>query len=349
MHMADALISVPVGLGFYAASGALLAYSAKYAVRQPGYESRLPLMGIMGAFIFAAQMINFSIPGTGSSGHLVGGLLMGALLGSEAGFLVIASVIVFQSIFFADGGLLALGCNLFNMGFFSSFIGLAVFGAVRRHYRGSFSLLIGSIVGSAVALELGALSVVFQTSLSGRSELPFGVFSGIMLSIHLPIAVVEGMVTAGILNYVYRAEPHAFQNDWPPNQSVNVPLLATLGGCAFFLATFGAWFASSQPDGLEWSLEKIYGSSELPAATAGTAAFLAKVQKTTAVLPDYSFSGSEQNAVPEEVENKTKSWPAVEFGTSAAGFIGALAVALFSLLLGRVLYLFRRSFLSRAQ
>ena len=121
MHMADALISPAVGGGMWAATAATLAYSAR-KVTQELDDRKVPLMGVLGAFIFAAQMINFTIPGTGSSGHLGGGLILAVLLGPYAAFLVIASVLTVQALFFADGGLLALGCNIFNLGFFPAFI-----------------------------------------------------------------------------------------------------------------------------------------------------------------------------------------------------------------------------------
>jgi cobalt/nickel transport system permease protein len=121
MHMADALVSPAVGATLGAVSGALLIHSS-WRLRKELDTGRVPLMGVLGAFVFAAQMINFSIPGTGSSGHLGGGLLLAILLGPQAAYLTIASVLVVQALFFADGGLLALGCNLFNLGFFPAFV-----------------------------------------------------------------------------------------------------------------------------------------------------------------------------------------------------------------------------------
>ena len=121
MHMADALLSPAVGGTLWAASSGTIAYcSAK--VRKELDDRKVPLMGVLGAFLFAAQMINFSIPGTGSSGHLGGGLLLTILLGPHAAFLTLASVLIVQALFFADGGLLALGCNIFNLGFFPAFV-----------------------------------------------------------------------------------------------------------------------------------------------------------------------------------------------------------------------------------
>ena len=114
MHMADALISPIVGGAMLVATVGVAAYSIK-KVKYDLDDKKIPLMGVMGAFIFAAQMINFSIPGTGSSGHLGGGLLLAIILGPYAGFLTMASILIIQALFFGDGGLLALGCNIFNL------------------------------------------------------------------------------------------------------------------------------------------------------------------------------------------------------------------------------------------
>src|SRR5512136_1006033 len=121
MHMADALLSPTVGGAMWAVSAGTIAFCAR-KVRKEVDDSKVPLMGVLGAFIFAAQMINFSIPVTGSSGHLGGGLILSILLGPYAAFLTIASVLGVQALFFADGGLLALGCNIFNLGFYPAFL-----------------------------------------------------------------------------------------------------------------------------------------------------------------------------------------------------------------------------------
>ena len=122
MHMANALVAPAVAGTMYVCSAAAAAYSVK-KVRLENDPKKIPVMGIMGAFVFAAQMINFTIPGTGSSGHIAGGGMLAAILGPEAGFLALVSILAVQCLFFGDGGLLALGCNIINMGFFSCFIG----------------------------------------------------------------------------------------------------------------------------------------------------------------------------------------------------------------------------------
>ena len=122
MHMADALITPAVAATMYACSGVAAGYSIK-KVHKGNELKEVPVMGVMGAFVFATQMINFTIPGTGSSGHLCGGMLLTALLGPHAAFLTMIGVLLIQCLLFADGGLLALGCNIWNMAFYGCFIG----------------------------------------------------------------------------------------------------------------------------------------------------------------------------------------------------------------------------------
>lgn len=163
MHMADALLSPAVGGVMWAASAATLACCAR-RVRARGDDYVVPLMGVLGAFVFAAQMINFAIPATGSSGHLGGGLLLAILLGPHAAFLVIASVLTVQALFFADGGLLALGANIFNLGVFPCFVAYPL---VYRVLVGSGAsdrrIAVAAVVAAVVGLQLGALGVVLQT------------------------------------------------------------------------------------------------------------------------------------------------------------------------------------------
>ena len=121
MHMADGFVSPAVGCTMWAATAAITVLCAR-KIKQEKEARLVPLMGVLGAFIFACQMLNFTIPGTGSSGHLGGGLILAILLGPYAGFLVMAAILAVQALFFADGGLLALGCNIFNLGFFSCLV-----------------------------------------------------------------------------------------------------------------------------------------------------------------------------------------------------------------------------------
>ena len=128
MHMADALLSPAVAVTMYAASAAAAGVSLVQLRREElaapeTAKKKLPTMAVMSALVFAGQMINYTIPGTGSSGHLCGGMLLSAMLGPWAGFLSMIVILAIQALFFADGGLLALGANVWNMAFYGCFVG----------------------------------------------------------------------------------------------------------------------------------------------------------------------------------------------------------------------------------
>ena len=122
MHMADALLAPGVAGIMYALSGTAAWYAARKLKKEQN-ENIVPEMGVLGAFVFAAQMINFAIPGTGSSGHLCGGMLLSAVVGPYGGFLTLIGVLTLQCLLFGDGGLLALGANVWNMAFYGCFLG----------------------------------------------------------------------------------------------------------------------------------------------------------------------------------------------------------------------------------
>ena len=209
MHMADALLSPAVAVTMYAASAAAAGVSLVQLRREELAASetakkKLPTMAVMSALVFAGQMINYTIPGTGSSGHLCGGMLLSAMLGPWAGFLSMIVILAIQALFFADGGLLALGANVWNMAFYGCFVGY--FLIYRPLMRGNLSagkarlrLTLASVLGCVATLQLGAFSVVLETTLSGITALPLGAFAVLMQPIHLAIGLVEGLITAAEL------------------------------------------------------------------------------------------------------------------------------------------------------
>lgn len=212
MHMADALLSPAVGTAMWAGTIVAMGYASK-KMKENFDDKITPLMGVLGAFIFAAQMINFTIPGTGSSGHLGGGMILAIMLGPYAAFLVMASVLTVQAMFFADGGLLALGCNIWNLGIYPCFLVYPlIYKPLVGDSRSPRRILVSSLVSVVAALQLGAFSVVLETLLSGKSELPFGTFVLLMQPIHLAIGIVEGLVTAGVINYVHNARPEILES-----------------------------------------------------------------------------------------------------------------------------------------
>lgn len=323
MHMADALISTAVGGVMWATSAGIASYSIK-KVENDLDEKKIPLMGVMGAFVFASQMINFSIPGTGSSGHLGGGMLLAILLGPYAGFLTMASILLIQALFFADGGLLAFGCNVFNLGFYTCFLAYPlIFKKFAKKGYTQKGIFAGSLLSSIIGLQLGAFSVVLQTLLSGKTELPFTTFLTLMQPIHLAIGVVEGLVTAAVVTYVWKVRPEIIEGAASGKSLRNLSLkkvLATLAIGAIITGGVISWFASSHPDGLEWSMHKASGQEELEAPSSGIYKTLSDIQNKIAFLPDYSFKVSK--ASEENSEEKAESWPSVSSGTSVSGIVG---------------------------
>ena len=330
MHMADALLAPAVAATMYVASSSVAGVSI-HKLKKDDEPKKLPVMAVSAALVFAGQMINYTIPGTGSSGHMCGGMLLSALLGPEAGFLSMIVILAIQCLFFADGGLLALGANVWNMAFYGCFVGYYLIWRpiMRSNWFGSDSkavrarIVAASIIGCVVTLQLGAFSVVLETSLSGITELPFGAFVALMQPIHLAIGLVEGLITSAVLLFVYSSRAELLQDvDAPASGEAKRSLKATVAILAIVALVVGgglSLLASSNPDGLEWALfgnaeegyaanmgldEENFGVESKAADTA------AGIQEKTSFLPDYAFA-----------DNDTP------VGTSVSGIVGAAMVA----------------------
>ena len=340
MHMADALISPAVGGTMWLATAGVAAYSAQ-KVKKSLDEHKVPLMGVLGAFVFAAQMINFTIPGTGSSGHLGGAMLLAIMLGPYGAFLTIASVLTIQALFFADGGLLALGCNIFNLGFFPCFIAYPlIYKQIVGHRPTRKRLFISGTIAAIIGLQLGAFGVVLETVSSGISDLPFYTFVMLMLPIHLAIGVVEGLVTAAVVWFVWQERPEIIQKAIISAPIGNIRMKSVLVGLAIMTALTGgglSWFASAQPDGLEWSVTKVTGLEELETPETGIYSMLADVQKKIAFLPGYNFKQAEEASESGKETKSEEAWPAVNSGTSVAGLVGAALTLLLAGIIGKSL------------
>ncbi len=335
MHMADALISPAVGGTLFIATAGVAAYSIK-KIKNDLDDKKIPLMAVMGAFVFASQMINFSIPGTGSSGHIGGGMLLAILLGPYAGFLTMASILLIQALFFADGGLLAYGCNVFNLGFYSCFIAYPMINKWFSQKSLSAKRIFGaSMISSLVALQLGAFSVVLETLFSGKTELPFGTFTLMMQPIHLAIGVVEGLVTAAVVTFVWKSRPEILENAALGEAYGKISMKKVLSVLGILVIVIGgslSWFASSHPDGLEWSMFKTAGTTELIVPDA-IHQVLSETQGKTAFLPDYGFITNEgEEAVTEE-----EAWPAVSAGTSVSGLVGGFLTLTLAAITGLII------------
>ncbi len=330
MHMADALLSPAVGGTMWAVSATTIIYCSR-KLRTEMDTGKAPLMGVLGAFLFAAQMINFTIPATGSSGHLGGGLLLAVLLGPAAAFITIASVLVVQALFFADGGLLALGCNIFNLGFFPAFLAYPfIYKPLVGNAPSKARIAVAAMVAAIVGLQLGAFAVVLETVASGISSLPFATFISLMQPIHLAIGVVEGLVTGAVVSFVYQARPEIIRSVQEARPLGATPLrnvLAAFLALALLIGGLVSWFASEKPDGLEWAIAKVTGTEELAGPQQGVHAKLAALQEAVAFLPEYTFKKSAQQP---ENETETES----SLGTSVAGIVGGLLTLAIAFLSG---------------
>lgn len=324
MHMADALISPTVGVGFCILSAGAVSYAAGH-LEHSIEERHVPFMGVLGAFVFAAQMINFTIPGTGSSGHLIGGLLLTMLLGGHAALVTMASVLIIQSLFFADGGLLALGTNIFNMGVYPCLLGGGLVRILSGKNPGRTRAAVAVVVAALVCLEIGAVSVAAQTVLSGKTDLAFGRFAGLMMAIHLPIGLGEGVLTWMALRLICRLYPlselHVVAATRMEARQARSPVAAlfSVGVAAAILASLLSWFASTKPDGLEWSLERAIPAWESKI-----------VQSPRERDPSISDSRIEEGApmagytLGADKGASGEKWPAADLGRSAAGIVGGL-------------------------
>ena len=256
MHMSDALVSPTVAIATGLISATLIAVSIK-KIKENNDENTIPLMGVMGAFIFVAQMINFSIPGTGSSGHIIGGVLLSTILGPWAGFLVLTSVLIIQCLIFADGGLMALGCNILNMGVISCLIAYPLIFRPMMKFPASFGkIMLTSVITCIVALELGAFAVTIETLAAGITALPMNEFILFMLPIHFVIGACEGMATGAVIYYIQKTQPQLLnlRENKHPNHS---KFIITIVAVVIILGSIAGFIASSLPDGLEWSISNV--------------------------------------------------------------------------------------------
>jgi cobalt/nickel transport system permease protein len=217
LHIPDGFLSPSVSLFTWIIALVLIAVCLR-KVRGHYAERAVPLMGVCAAFIFAAQMINFPIPG-GTSGHLLGGTLAGVLLGPWAGSLVMAVVFIVQALFFQDGGLTVLGANIVNMGLIGTFGGYYLYLAIRKvlglnNWR---SMAIAVAVAAWVSVVVASLVCALQLALSGT--VPPLVALVALLSWHILIGIGEAVITVFAVSYIWRTRPDLLYD--PPRQPAN--------------------------------------------------------------------------------------------------------------------------------
>ena len=331
MHMGNELLTLPVAGAFYATAGAGIAYASVKA-RKELDERRVPLLGVLGAFVFAAQMVNFPVlPGT--SGHFVGAALLAIVLGPHAAALGMAAIVIVQCLVFQDGGLLALGCNLVNMALVGPYVGYGIYraivpkdstsgtqsgtGGAGRKLPGQARLYGASFVAALGSILAGAALVPMQLELSGVSQVPFFTFLGAMAGVHVLIGAAEGVITFAVLAALARMRadlvPGLKRQGGFPLKTAALSIL----GAAVLLGAFVSLAASGSPDGLEWTLEErkvIAEETHNPAAETADSA-----GEKIALLPDYNR--------PDE------RW----YWTTVSGILGSLLVLGVAFAVGRTL------------
>lgn len=253
MHIPDGFVNTPVAVasGLLAAGGVGLAI---HHARQSFPPSRVPLLGLSAAFIFAAQMLNFPVAG-GTSGHLLGATLAAILLGPAGGIVAMTAVVIVQSLMFADGGITAMGANLFNMAILSVIGGSVTYHLLLRITGRNHT--VSAAVAGWCSVMLAAASCSGQIALSGHAK-PALILSA-MLWTHALIGIGEGLITAMVVAGIARTHVHLLQPTAPaPAARSSVWLAAALGLIVSLgLAIFVSPFACPWPDGLERVAEQL--------------------------------------------------------------------------------------------
>ena len=247
LHIPDGFLSVPVALIGWLLAVFFIALALRQT-REQFDERRIPLMGVMAAFIFAAQAINFPVFG-GTSGHLLGGALAAIVLGPWAAVLVMAAVIGLQGLLFQDGGLLVMGWNIMNMGVLTVFTGAAVYRLVRKWLANDRTgLIAGGAAGAWLSVMAAALATSLELAASGTS--PLNIVLPAMLVVHALIGVGEAIITVGALLLIYSTRPDLLrQGATAAGQKSSLWVGA---GLVIALAVaFFSFTASGDPDGLE--------------------------------------------------------------------------------------------------
>jgi cobalt/nickel transport system permease protein len=241
LHIPDGFLNLPVSIVFWMLTIVFVSMAVRKTRRQFG-ERQIPLMGVMAAFIFAAQMINFPVAG-GTSGHLLGGALAAIVLGPWAGMLVMATVVGVQALVFQDGGLVVMGANIFNMGLMTALIGYGLYRSADGRGRGVRLTVAG--LAAWLSVIAGALLTAFQLWLSGTSTLRV-VFPA-MLGVHVLIGIGEALITVAALSFIWQTRPDLLTHEQPHGGRgwVVVGLLISLA------VVLISPLASAFPDGLE--------------------------------------------------------------------------------------------------
>jgi len=247
LHIPDGFLSTPVSILGWVLAILIIGFALRQTRGQLG-EKQIPLMGVLAAFIFAAQSINIPVGG-GTSGHLLGGTLAAIILGPWAAVLIMTCVVSIQALLFQDGGVVVLGFNILNMGVLTAFTGYVAYQATRRLLgEGRKSILIAGAVGGWLSMLVGAIGVGVELGISGTS--PMNVAIPAMAIVHTVLGVIEAVITVGALAFISTSRPDLLAiGQRAPAQAT--ARWVTIGlGIALLIAALSP-LASPDPDGLE--------------------------------------------------------------------------------------------------
>jgi cobalt/nickel transport system permease protein len=298
LHIPDGFLSFIVSMICWVITAITISVAVSRSNKSFG-ERQIPLMGIMAAFIFAAQMINFPVAG-GTSGHLLGGALAAITLGPWAGMLVMTAVIAVQALLFQDGGLLVMGANILNMGLITAAIGYGLYRGVSNRNRGLKLTVTG--IAAWLSVMAGALFTSLQLWLSSTSQLQIVIPA--MLTVHALIGLGEALITVAALNFILQTRPDLLGSNSESAKGSRGWVLT--GGLISLAVVLLSPLASADPDGLE--------------RVAGDLGFLGKgASAPYQIIPDYTlpFLGN------------------TPLSTIFAGMIGLVVVGAIIVLLGQ--------------
>jgi cobalt/nickel transport system permease protein len=251
MHIPDGFMSTLVSIVLWAISIAVVAYSLKRVSADLG-ERQVPLMGVLAAAIFAGQMLNFAVAG-GTSGHLMGSAIATILLGPWAAVLVMTTVVSIQALIFQDGGLLALGANIFNMAVVGVAVSYVTYSTITRLIKNQKAgIFVGGFLAAWLSILVASLAVALELAISGTS--PANIAVPAMAAIHAVIGIGEGLITIGALALIYATRPDLLKIDRQQTKGGAVVWVVGLL-LAVGLAILSP-LASAHPDGLEWVAEQ---------------------------------------------------------------------------------------------
>ena len=292
LHIPDGLLSLGVALVCWMLAVVGVGLSLRRSGKTMG-ERQAPLMGVLAAFIFAAQMLNFTVAG-GTSGHLIGGALAAILLGPWAGILTMTTVVAIQALLFQDGGLLVMGANILNMGIISTLVAYGVYRGAAALARGRrWGLFVGGFAAAWVSVVVSAVATAVQLAFSDTS--PLGLALPAMAGVHALIGIGEGLITVGALSFVAAARRDLLEPSGATTGGVRWVVVGLAVAVAVVLL---APLASPHPDGLE--------------RVAADAGFAEAAQDAPyEIIPDYVLPGISNEAL----------------ATIAAGVVGVMVVA----------------------